>query len=157
MAEQRKKLELELNKPVILELLYNNAVIGNSQFGEFYLYGMKNGTGDVNFFAPPEVHEKLKDLKKGDKVQITKIAEQRGSKIIVSHDVQILTEPKQVEQSSASELPKDNYFELLYKCYQDALKLVELSPLIQPEKAAITLFIARSRLYGLNQGAVDGQ
>ena len=149
MADQRKKLELELNKPVNLELLFNEPMIGQSQFGEYYLYAMKNGHGEVSFFAPADVHQQLKELKKGDRVTITKTAEQKGSKIVVKYDVQVLAvqpvQDVQGVQNKTPEPPKDNYFEILYKCYKDALRLQELSPMIQPEKAAITLFIARQK------------
>ena len=51
-------------------------------------------------------------------------------------------------QNKTTDQPKDNFFEILYQCYKDALRLQELSPMIQPEKAAITLFIARSKING---------
>jgi len=121
---------------------------GKSQFGDYYLYAMKNGAGEVSFFAPMEVHDKLKDLKKGDKVTIIKTAEQQGSKVVFKYDVQVLIITDNNQTKVIEQPPKDNYFEILYNCYKDALRLQELSPLIQPEKAAITLFIARSKLNG---------
>jgi hypothetical protein len=38
-------------------------------FGEYFLYNVRNGNGEeLSFFAPDkEVHEKLKDLRKGAK------------------------------------------------------------------------------------------
>ena len=55
--EQRKKLELQLNQPVQIELMFDTPVIGQSQYGEYYLYAVKNGDGatEYSFFAPDEV------------------------------------------------------------------------------------------------------
>ena len=83
MAE-RKKLELQLNQPCSIELLYDKPSIGSSQYGEYYLYAVRNGDGTTEYslFAAPEVHDVLKDLKKGAKATITKFAEQKGNKIL---------------------------------------------------------------------------
>ena len=84
MAE-RKKLELELNKTAHLELLFDNPVTGQSRYGDYFLYMVKDQSGvEYSLFAPDEVHEKLKDLKKGDRFSLTKEAGQNGKKIIIN-------------------------------------------------------------------------
>ena len=75
-----------------LELLFDEPMIGESRYGEYYLYAVKNGTEtEYSFFAPDDVHEKLKEMHKGDRFEITKIGEQKGSKIVTKHEVKLLT------------------------------------------------------------------
>lgn len=142
---ERKKLELDLNKPVKIELLQDQCLIGTSRYGEYYLYNIRNGGNDeLSYFADKEVHEKLKDLRKGDKVEICKRAEQKGSKIITSFEVKVLKNETPAVSSS-----KDNYFETMLASYQDALNIQEkLNGMVDVNRIAITLFIARSKING---------
>ena len=145
MPEKKPKLELELNKPVKVEILQDQPLIGTSRYGEYYLYSVRNGNGEeYSFFPDKEVHEKLKDLKRGDRVEICKKAEQKNSKIITSYDVKILN-------NNSSSIPtqsnKDNYFETMLSSYQDAQKIQEeLNGMVDVNRIAITLFIARSKI-----------
>ena len=44
------------------------------------LYAVKNGTDqEYSFFAPAEVNEQIKSLRKGERFEITKLAEQKGT------------------------------------------------------------------------------
>ena len=142
---ERKKLELELNKPVKIELLQDQCLIGTSRYGEYYLYNVRNGGNDgLSYFADKEVHEQLKDLKRGDKVEICKRAEQKGTKIITSYDVTVLK-----NEIPAVSTNKDNYFETMLTSYQDAQKIQEeLNGMVDVNRIAITLFIARSKNSG---------
>ena len=137
---ERKKLELELNKPCKIELRSDQCLIGTSRYGEYYLYNVRNGGNEeLSYFADKEVHEKLKDLRKGDKVEICKRAEQKGTKIITSYDVKVL----KIEAPSN----KDNYFDAMLNSYQDALRIQEqLNGMVDVNRIAITLFIARSKI-----------
>ena len=145
MAE-RKKLELELNKTVSLELLFDEPMVGQSRFGEYFLYAVKNGTDqEYSFFAPAEVNEQIKTLKKGERFEITKLAEHKGTKIVTSYKVE-----KQNLESPANEIIKnssDNFYELMLTSCRDAVKIQnELGGLMDAKSLAVTLFIARSRL-----------
>ena len=72
-------------------MLFDDPMVGQSRYGEYYLYAVKNGTDtEYSFFAPPEVNEQIKTLRKGDRFEITKLAEQKGSKIITKYDVKLL-------------------------------------------------------------------
>lgn len=138
---------MELNKPVSLELLFDEPRIGQSQYGEYYLYAVRNGGPDeMSFFAPDSVHEKIKDLKKGERFVVTKLAEQKGSKIITKYEV----DPTQ--QKPAERLPEpnnDNYYELMLNSCRDAIKIQqELGGLMDAKSIAVTLFIARSKTNG---------
>ncbi len=39
---------------------------------------------EYSFFAPAEVNEQIKSLRKGERFEITKLAEQKGMKIVTS-------------------------------------------------------------------------
>ncbi len=148
---ERKKLELTLNKPSEIELLYDEPVVGQSKYGDYYLYAVRNGDGttEYSFFAPDEVHERIKDLKKGAKVVITKLAEQKGNKIITKFDVNVIAQAPQPAAATQS-VPQvggmDNYYETMLQCCKDAIRIQnELGGMMDAKSIAVTLFIARSK------------
>ena len=147
MPEKKPKLELELNKPVKIEILQDQPLIGTSRYGEYYLYSVRNSNGqEYSFFPDKEVHEKLKDLKRGDKVEICKRAEQKGSKIVTSFDVKVL-QNNTSESKDEKAVAEDNYFDIMLTSYEDALKIQEkLGRMIDTTKISICLFIARSKI-----------
>jgi hypothetical protein len=152
MAE-RKKLELELNKTMSLELLFDEPMVGQSRYGEYYLYAVKNGTDqEYSFFAPTEVNDQIKSLRKGERFEITKLAEQKGTKIVTSYKV----EKKNLE-SPANDINKstnDNFYDLMLTSCRDAVKIQnELGGLMDAKSLAVTLFIARSKI---NQNGYAG-
>lgn len=125
-----------------LELLFDEPMVGQSRFGEYYLYAVKNGTDqEYSFFAPAEVNEQIKTLKKGERFEITKLAEQKGTKIITKYDIKVLP-------TTGNQLPtSDNFYELMLTSCRDAVKIQnELGGLMDAKSLAVTLFIARSRL-----------
>lgn len=144
MAE-RKKLELELNKSQTLELLFDEPISGQSRYGPYWMYTLKEQSGEeVLFFAPEEVNEQIKTLKKGDRFEITKLAEQKGTKIVTKYEV---TVKKQIPTNNNHQPQKDNYFDAMLTSYQDALKIQEqLNGMVDVNRIAITLFIARSKI-----------
>lgn len=135
-----------MNKPQILELLFDEPMVGNSRYGEYYLYAVKNGTDtEYSFFAPAEVHEKIKTLKKGDKIELTKTAEQNGNKILTKYDVNLIQ--NNILNPSNGSVVKDSYFEAMLQSYQDAIKIQDkLNGMVDVNRIAITLFIARSKI-----------
>jgi hypothetical protein len=122
--------------------LFDEPMVGQSRYGEYYLYTVKNGTDEeYSFFAPAEVNDQIKPLRKGDRFEITKLAEQKGTKIVTKYDVKILQRP------SPPHSTKDNYFSAMLASYQDALKIQEeLNGMVDVNRIAITLFIARSKI-----------
>ena len=148
MAE-RKKLELELNKTLNLELLFDEPMVGQSRYGEYYLYAVRNGSEqEYSFFAPAEVNEQIKSLRKGERFEITKLAEQKGMKIVTSYNVKV--EKKNLE-SPTNELNKSNgtdyFYDLMLTSCRDAVKIQnELGGLMDAKSLAVTLFIARSKI-----------
>jgi hypothetical protein len=167
---QRTKLELKLNQPVEIELLYDEPVIGENSWGPYFMYAVISEESEYSFFAPAPVHFELFNLKKGDKAIINKTAVQKGNKVVTNYEV---TLPQKVAQQNAinshtpaapiiTEKPKlsesfikeqgsisDNYFEIMLKSYTDALEIQnELGNMIDVSRIAITLFIARSKSNG---------
>ena len=152
---ERKKLELQLNLPANLELLYDDPVIGQSQYGDYYLYAVKNGNGaEYSFFAPAEVHDQIKSLRKGSKVTITKLAEQKGSKIITKYDIKIKEdEVPAVDKTILPVAGNDNYYDIMLQSCRDAIKIQnELGGMMDAKSLAVTLFIARSKVNGNGYG-----
>lgn len=150
MPEKKPKLELELNKPVKIELLQENCLQGTSKFGNYYLYSVRNGNGEeYSFFPDKEVHEKLKDLRKGDKVEICKRAEQKGTKILTTFDVKVLQDTIESPEKPNNKTPDDNYYDLMLNSCRDAVRIQnELGGLMDAKSLAVTLFIARSKING---------
>lgn len=150
MPEKKPKLELELNKPVKIELLQDNCLQGTSRFGDYYLYNVRGGNGqEYSFFPDKEVHEKLKDLRKGDTAEICKKAEQKGSKIITSFDVKVQQNSIESPEKPNNKTPDDNYYDLMLTSCRDAVRIQnELGGLMDAKSLAVTLFIARSKING---------
>jgi len=153
---QRVKLELEINQPTEIELLYDEPIIGESQYGSYALYAVYANGSEYAFFAPEDVHAELCDLKKGDKARITKFAVQRGRKVVTKYIVEVSNKIKQhppakvVEDIKADEVLEsdtgDKHYSVMLQSYRDALKIQqELNGMASPEKIAVTLFIARSK------------
>ena len=158
----RQKLELEINKPMRIELLYNEPVIGQSQYGNYYLYAVKNENIEFSFFAPEPVHEELRNLKAGDSAVITKLAAQRGNKLITKYVVEhtkrneasIIENPIQSATSYSNfeedhdTTTDDGLYQKMLNSYKDAMRiqeevgLVDISSVV---RLAITLFIQRSK------------
>jgi len=122
-------------------------MIGQSRYGEYYLYAVKNEDNqEYSYFAPAEVNEQIKALKKGDRFELTKTAEQKGTKIITRYDVKLLN---QIPESLPAEINKnsnDNFYELMLTSCKDAIRIQnELGGMMDAKSLAVTLFIARSK------------
>lgn len=150
---QRSKLELELNKPTEIELLYDECISGCGQNGEYFLYAVKSEGKEWAYFPSEQVHNQIRNLRRGEKAIITKLSSQRGNKVVTTFDVQI-NESVPASNVNDSDYINDtnNYkysdrlYEIILQCYRDALKIQgELNGLVDVNKIAITLFIARSR------------
>ncbi len=144
---ERKKLELQINSPMNLQLLFEEPLIGESKFGEYYMYGVKNGDTEYSFFAPLSVHEQLKSKPRGTKFEITKTAQQKGKKLITGFDVLFNgKEEKQIETISG----ENGYYEAMLKCYDEATRIQNKFSAVNLNQCAVTLFIARTKTNGYN-------
>lgn len=159
----RKKLELDLNVLTEIEFLFDEPIIGESQYGNYYLYAVSVQGKEYSFFPPEVLHEQLKGMKKGSKATIVKVAEQKGSRLVTRYEVKSLKAvevPKEepVTVAMIDPLPElerkpievtktDNFYDVMLQSYRDALRIQqELNGLADPARIAITLFIARSRM-----------
>lgn len=135
---------------MVLELLFDDPMIGQSKYGDYYLYAVLNGDSstEYSFFAPEEVHNAMKDLRKGDRIEIVKLAEQKGTKIATKYNItQLPREDKPVNVNGNNEA--DKYYDLMLKSCRDAVKIQsELGGLMDAKSIAVTLFIARTKLNG---------
>lgn len=156
---ERPKLELELNKPTHIKMLFDQPIIGESQYGKYYMYAVTNGdpNKELTFFAPnEEVHNQLKDLKKGTAICITKLAAQRGNKLVTTYDVQMLPtdgidKPKEqpntnpAEKLNSPDQPSQFLTEMI-KSFEEAIKIQEkFNGMANVNQIAITLFIQRTK------------
>lgn len=156
----RKKLELPLNQTITVSMLYDEPVSGNGKYGAFHLYAVRVEDEEFSFFTPnDEVHDQIKNLRRGDSFLITKLATQRGNKVVTTHEVKLLHKEVKVavtqtaeanhEENDVSPAPHDRFFDIMLNCYRDALEISkELNGMADPEKIAVTLFIARSKQNG---------
>lgn len=149
---QRTKLELPINQPTTITLLFDEPVSGQSKYGSYHLFAVAVGDDEYSFFPTEEVYEQIKHLRKGESFTITKLASQRGSKLVTTYDVKLsaakVKVPAVVTVSEQTEEPQqhDRYFDIMLACYRDALEISkELNGMADPEKIAVTLFIARSK------------
>jgi hypothetical protein len=148
--EKKPKLELQVNQvPVTLELL-SDPVIGESTYGQYCLLNVKKPNGEeYSLFAPAELLNQMKSLHMGNKIEIAKKAEQKGTKIVTSFDFKIISKGngKKVADNDSGSVPKDNYFDIMLASYLDALKIQEnLNGMVDVNKISICLFIARSKV-----------
>ncbi len=155
----RQKLELEINTPVQIELLYNEPVIGQSTYGNYYLFAIRCDGKEFSYFAPEAVYEELKNLKAGDTAIITKLAAQRGNKLVTKYVVEsngalikeikpTPTENESLPGEEEEQYQTDKYYQIMLKSLKDSLRIqeevgfVDMSSVI---RLSITLFIQRSR------------
>jgi hypothetical protein len=141
---ERPKMELEVNKPTRIKLLFNDCVEGSSKFGKYYLYAIENGDGSSQYslFAADDLHKQLKLYKKDDELLVTKLAASRGNKIVVSWDVKKLND----EVPSETATPDNTYYSAMEKSFEEALRIQNrFNGMANVNQIAITLFIQRTK------------
>ena len=151
---ERKKLELEINKPTHIKLLYDSPIVGESQYGEYYLYAVSNGNGnEYSLFAHDTVHAVLKEHGKGTEAIVTKIAAQRGKKLVTTFDVKVVEagkEAKEVdmngEKVNTDTTQTNPHLDNMLQSFSDAIKIQEkFNGMANVNQLAITMFIQRSK------------
>ena len=163
MENQRAKLELELNEPRELMLLYDQPKTGTSNYGDWQLFALVDpSTGvEYSFFSPSDiVTQQLSQFNAGDKVRLVKTAKQVGKKVITDYSVTSanggplkskLNGNGNGQDAVAQTEPSasDAFFQILESCYADAIRLQErFNGMVDVNRLAITLFIARSKTNG---------
>ena len=155
---ERKKLEIPINTPTQIVLLYDDPITGQSRYGNYYMYAVQVENEQYSYFASPEVHEQLQHLGKGETATITKLAAQRGSKLVTkwvvdTNNTNGKSKPQkpvvEVIEEEPMQQSTDKYYSVMLGSYRDAISIQEqLNGLVDVSKIAITLFIARSRING---------
>jgi hypothetical protein len=138
-------MELEVNKPTRIKLLFNDCVEGSSKYGKYYLYAIQNGDGasEYSLFAADELHKQLKQFKKDDELLVTKLAASRGNKIVVTWDVQKMEKPMEDNPPTSNE---DVFYTAMEKSFDEALRIQNrFNGMANVNQIAITLFIQRTK------------
>ncbi len=142
----KPKLELEVNKPTRIQLLTDNPKTGKSSYGEWFLYNLRNGDGttEYTYFAPPEVHEVLKNMKAFDEVIITKLASQRGKKVVTTYDIKKVDRIEDTESTKSA--PNNSYLSAMEQSFEEAIAIQnKFNGMANVNQIAITLFIQRTK------------
>jgi hypothetical protein len=147
---ERKKLELQINSPVNLQLLFDEPLVGESKFGEYYMYAVKNGEQEYSFFAPLSVHEQLKNKPKGTRFQITKTATQKGKKLVTDFEVKFLDNGIKKEKDSETKQDENGYYSAMLQSYADASRIQQHYSAVNLNQCAVSIFIARINKNGFN-------
>lgn len=154
MAEKKQKLELLVNQaPVTLELL-SEPVVGESSYGEYCLLNVKKPSGEeFSLFAPTELLDQMKALHKGNKIEVAKLAEKNGNKLVTKYDLKVISNGNGSNGKTEPTSGNDNYYQLMLQSCRDAVRIQnELGGLMDAKSVAVTLFIARSKLNGNGYG-----
>ena len=154
---ERKKLDLQINSPIILQLLFDEPIIGESKFGEYYMYAVKNGNdnSEYSFFAPLSVHEQLKGKPKGTKFQLTKTATEKNKKLVTDFEVKFLDNGIKKEKEAVPKSEENGYYEAMLKSYEDASKIQQKYSAVNLNQCAVSIFIARVNKNGFNNYPSD--
>jgi hypothetical protein len=155
----RPKVELLLQKPVLLKLLKDKPYEGNSSYGTYLLYTVEQDGVEKAYFATPEVHHEIvtKGAKAGDEIVLTKTAHPNGRRITPKIDVDIMKKRVESEQVEASETQPASLTDGLKTIMETSLKeAVEITRSVQGvpfqnediQKIASCLFIARTKANG---------
>ncbi|MCB9211087.1 MAG: hypothetical protein H6609_17105 [Ignavibacteriales bacterium] len=109
------------------------------------MYAVSNGENkEYSFFAPEEVHTLLKDHGKGTVATITKVAMQKGSKLVTSYKVDVKL--KDVVENGAINSQTGPYLEMMIRSFEDAIKIQErFNGIANINQIAITMFIQRTK------------
>jgi len=130
-------------------LLFDEPLIGESKFGEYFMYAVKNGEQEYSFFAPLSVHEQLKNKTKGTQFQLTKTAKQNGKKLVQDYEIKFFGNGKEEKKSEPK--PDDSeYYEAMLKSYEEASKIQNKFSAVNLNQCAVTLFISRTKTNGFN-------
>lgn len=173
---RRPKLEFKINCPTRLTTIFDDCVEGINTYGKPYaLYAVEaegqEGLQEYALFADPPLHDRLKNMKKGQSIIVTKKAVQKKNRVAFSYEFQMPNEsPKSVPTAKpiAEVIPEvlskipvttstdeyeedpdkehDQYFSIMRRSYSEAIELnSELNGMADPARIAITLFIARTK------------
>jgi len=93
----------------------------------------------------------LKDQGKGTEAIITKLAAQRGKKLVTTYDVQIVGENGKSNNVNSAQYNQTNpYLENMLASFEDAMRVQEkFNGMANVTQLAITMYISRNKANGL--------
>ncbi len=151
MKTTKPKIDIDLNESVTLKLIKDKALVGNSSYGEYYMYSVQEGDTEKVLFATSDVHAQILEsgLKSGDSFELRKVAVQNGSKLSSKFEFSVLKKNGNGQEHHESE-DSDNYRTLMKKSLEDSIEVTKTVNTIQWDvdsirAIALTLFIQRSR------------
>lgn len=124
--------------------------IGSSQWGEYFLYPVDVDGEEKSFFATPEIHNQISEMKlgPGDTVMIRKLAVQNGKRANAKMMLEVVSK-EQPKVEATVQSSGDKLKELLLTCVRDAAEVVREAGIQfsndELQKLATTLFIQRTR------------
>lgn len=156
MTVKRPKLELILNKPYRLKLLYDQPLTGDTPYNrDYYLYAVEDiiTSTEYCFFPTEEVHQSLKALQQGDEFVIVKKALEKGSRLVTEYEVTKLDSNSQEASNRGSVAAVDNWGlkALMVGCIREANEVVQQCKDIAVDKTAIALKLFEHKVKGINK------
>jgi len=148
---ERKKLELQINSPANLQLLFDEPITGENSYGSYYCYAVKDDNDiEYSFFAPLKIHNELSKKNKGTMFQLTRTATQKGKKLVTDYEVKFQNNGIKEEKDPATKPDDNGYYEAMLQSYAEATKIQSQFSAVNLNQCAVTLFIARTKTNGFN-------
>jgi len=69
---QNETLKISANTDTLVEFLYDEPKTGTNNYGQWFLYGVKNEGKEKGIFATQALHNKIQYYRRGDRVNIRK-------------------------------------------------------------------------------------
>jgi len=144
-----------------LTLLKDKCYAGESSFGQYFLYNVRNEAGvELSFFAPADIHASILEagLKTGDSFLLSKKAVQNGKKVGAKLEFEAVKKPDSVQPEQPGkkedvrvESPDDGFRQLMYRCVSEAVQIVKDINTVPWQNEdirsiALTMFIQRAKL-----------
>jgi len=131
----RPKLDLNLGEVATLTLMRDKPYQGESSFGQYYLYTVKDQTGvELSFFAPADIHAQILEagLKAGDSFLLSKKAVQNGKKLGAKLEFEAVKKPETVQPAEPEkkeevpfDIPDDGFRQLMQRCVSEAVEITK--------------------------------
>jgi hypothetical protein len=151
----KPKLELQVNIPKKIQLLQATPVVGENQYGKWWLYNVFSDDKEQSFFAPEQVVNFISEnnLKRNSELEITKRLVKNGRKNVADFEISIVQNgtaqgngnPGSPELPSSDEQYQvSSEFKTMFKSMNEALMLRDkLGGDVDVSKIGITLFLTK--------------
>tara|TARA_R100000742_G_C4277590_1_gene99616 strand:+ start:1181 stop:1666 length:486 start_codon:yes stop_codon:yes gene_type:complete len=134
---QNETLKIAANTDTLVEFLYDEPKTGTNNYGQWFLYGVKNEGQEKGIFATEALHKKIQFYRKGDKVNIRKEEYEPGKfgwNVIPEEG----TSPKS-ETNSTSKLDDRTHDIHKQVCLKLAVSMMQVTDTILTEAQIVTI------------------